>query len=118
LQTLRGFVQSRAALHLEVLALRHQLQVLETVAAETTATRDGGSVALGLAIPVVDRMAHGAHHRQARHRHRMASAGLSLVVDLEKSTTKRTTGRPNRRPRPDSDHVAGEFALGRASHSR
>jgi hypothetical protein len=29
LQTLRGFVQSRAALHLGVLALRHQLQVLE-----------------------------------------------------------------------------------------
>jgi len=29
LQTLRGFVRSGAALHLEVLALRHQLQVLE-----------------------------------------------------------------------------------------
>src|SRR5262249_30214828 len=29
LQTLRGFVRSRAALHLEVLALQHQLQVLE-----------------------------------------------------------------------------------------
>ena len=29
LQTLRGLVQSRAALHLEVLALRHQLQVLQ-----------------------------------------------------------------------------------------
>ena len=29
LQTLRGLVRSRAALHLEVLALRHQLQVLQ-----------------------------------------------------------------------------------------
>jgi putative transposase len=29
LQSLRGFLRSRAALHLEVLALRHQLQVLE-----------------------------------------------------------------------------------------
>jgi hypothetical protein len=29
LQTLRGLAQSRAALHLEVLALRHQLQVLQ-----------------------------------------------------------------------------------------
>src|SRR6476660_6018301 len=29
LGTLRGFVRSRAALHLEVLALRHQLQVLQ-----------------------------------------------------------------------------------------
>jgi putative transposase len=29
LLTLRGFLQSRAALHLEVLALRHQLQVLQ-----------------------------------------------------------------------------------------
>jgi hypothetical protein len=28
-QTLRGLAQSRAALHLEVLALRHQLQVLQ-----------------------------------------------------------------------------------------
>ena len=29
LLTLRGLAQSRAALHLEVLALRHQLQVLQ-----------------------------------------------------------------------------------------
>ena len=29
LATLQGLVRSRAALHLEVLALRHQLQVLE-----------------------------------------------------------------------------------------
>ena len=29
LQALRGFARSRAALHLEVLALRHQLQVLQ-----------------------------------------------------------------------------------------
>jgi putative transposase len=29
LQTLRGLAQSRVALHLEVLALRHQLQVLQ-----------------------------------------------------------------------------------------
>ena len=29
LLTLRGLVQSRAALHLEVLALRHQLHVLQ-----------------------------------------------------------------------------------------
>ena len=29
LMTLRGIVRSRAALHLEVLALRHQLQVLQ-----------------------------------------------------------------------------------------
>jgi hypothetical protein len=29
LLTLRGLVQSRAALHLKVLALRHQLQVLQ-----------------------------------------------------------------------------------------
>jgi hypothetical protein len=29
LQTLRGFLRSRAALHVEVLALRQQLQVLE-----------------------------------------------------------------------------------------
>ena len=29
LQTLRGLAQSRAVLHLEVLALRHQLQVLQ-----------------------------------------------------------------------------------------
>jgi hypothetical protein len=29
LATIRGVVRSRAALHLEVLALRHQLQVLQ-----------------------------------------------------------------------------------------
>jgi hypothetical protein len=60
LQSLQWTVRSRAALQLEVLALRHQLQVLQRAA-----NRDGGPVALGLAVPHVDGVANGARHRQA-----------------------------------------------------
>jgi hypothetical protein len=65
LLTLRGIVRSRAALHLEVLALCHQIASSPTVTAATIAPRDSGPVALGLPVALVERMANGARHRQA-----------------------------------------------------
>ncbi|MGH9384438.1 MAG: integrase core domain-containing protein [Vicinamibacterales bacterium] len=91
LLTLHGLARSRAALHLEVLALRHQLQVLETVAAATGAAGESGPLAVGVFVALVDRLANRSRHRQAGDRHRVASPRLPLVLDMEKSPTH---GRP------------------------
>src|SRR6266446_4941895 len=56
------------------------------VAAHPTATgaaREDRPVALGRALPHLDRVANGARRRQAGDRHRLAPTGLPAVVDLE-----------------------------------
>ena len=116
LTMLAGVVRSRAALHIEVLALRHHYRS-STVTPATVAPHEGRPVALGVAVNVMALMANGADYRQARDGHRVASSGPSPVVDVEKSTTRGATIRPGRRPQPDSDHVAGESVVGRPSDS-
>jgi hypothetical protein len=92
LQTLQGFMRSRAALHLEVLALRHQLQVLERSRPKRLRIVKADRCLWAWAVTFVDRVADGARHRQARDRDRVASPGLSFVVDVEESRTNWTTG--------------------------
>jgi hypothetical protein len=84
LAMLRGAVRSRVALHLEVLALRHKLQVLQWSRAATAAPGEGRPVALGVAVALMEQLAKSARHRQAGDGHRVASSRLSLVVDVEK----------------------------------
>ena len=116
LLTLRTWAHSRAALQLEVLALRHQLQVLQAEAAKV-ATREGGPLALGPAFAHLDRMANGARDRQARDCHRLAPTRLPAVVDLEKPAPHRATDGAGRHPDPDSHDGASESALGGAADS-
>ena len=118
LMTLRGIVRSRAALHLEVLALRHQLQVVQRVASTTTASGEGGPVVLGVAVTHVEQLANHTRHRDARDRYRLASPRLPVVLVLEKSTAHRATTGPGRCPPLDSDDGAGQSALGSAADSR
>ena len=56
---LRSAARSRAALHLEILALRHQLAVLNRSPLATSSDR-GGSGALGVAVAGLERLAAGA----------------------------------------------------------
>jgi hypothetical protein len=65
LKTLRLSARSRAALQLEVLALRHQLQVLQRSRPRAVAAREDGPLALGPTLKHLDRMANGARDRQA-----------------------------------------------------
>src|SRR5215510_11160570 len=99
LATLRGVARSRAALHLEVLALRHQLQVLER-------SRLGP-----LRLTKADRWLWAWLSRSWRSwrtalvivrpetRHRLASPGFPIVLDLEESEAFRKTTGSARCPR-------------------
>src|SRR5262245_54419717 len=87
LLTLCGVARSRAALHLEVLALRHQLQVLQRTKPQRVTARSGGPLALDVAGALVARPEIGRRHREARDRSRLASAGVPVVLDLQQSPT-------------------------------
>src|SRR5579862_1645910 len=116
LLTLRTATRSRAELQFELLALRHQLQVLQrTQPRRLRLTKADRWLWIGLAH--LDGMADGARHRQAGDRHRLAPMGLPALVDLEGPAPPGATDRASRRPHTDSHNVAGESALGRATDS-
>jgi hypothetical protein len=64
------------------------------------------------------RLAIGHSHRQARNRSCVASARLSLVLDLEKPTSLWPTNGLTRCPRVNSRVVDRESFVGRTAHSR
>jgi hypothetical protein len=117
ISTFGGVVRSHTALHLEVLALRQQLQVLQRTKLPV-ATRSGGPLALGVARAVVDRLENGARYRKARDRPRLASSGIRLVLDMEESPPSWTTNRPEPPTSSDSDDVERKRAVGRTADSR
>jgi hypothetical protein len=91
LQTLRGLAQSRAALHLEGLALRHQLQVLQRTRPRRVRLATADRWLSGVAVPRVDRVANGAGDRQAGDGDRVAPLRVRLVWTCK---SRRRTGRP------------------------
>jgi putative transposase len=117
LHSLRFLVRSRAALHLEIIALRHQLGVVNRSAVDAFASRRPTDI-LGVALGGMARLAPGPSPRQAGDRHRLAPAGLSSVLDLEESRAHRAPGRATRRSCPDTRVVHRESPLGCASDSR
>jgi hypothetical protein len=60
LTSLRLVVQSRASLHLEIIALRHQLAVLDPIAALASSFDLGRQDAVGGAVAAMVRLARGA----------------------------------------------------------
>jgi hypothetical protein len=72
------------AFEAEILALRHQLQVLTPATASVNACR---SHALGLGLAHLVRVADNDGVREARDGHRLASAGLSSLLGVEISTS-------------------------------
>jgi len=48
---------------------------------------------MGMALTIVERLAIGIAHREARNRHRLASQGIPTVLEVEESPS----GRPTRR---------------------
>ena len=87
LATLRGIVRSRAALHIEILALRHQLHVLQRSQPRRLRLSHSDRWLWGVAVAHVAPLANGPRHREVRDGDRMASEGISAVLGLEKSST-------------------------------
>ena len=117
LHSLRFLVRSHAALHLEIVALRHQL----VVANRSRRPR--------LLLTALDRvlwtwLAHrwrgwrSAPCRAAGDRPRMASSWFSSVLDLEEPTSHWPSGGITRCPRVDSRDVDRESTVVCAAHSR
>ena len=75
------------------------------------------SAPLGMPLSHLARLAISARHRQARHRHRMASQGVLAVLDMEgPSRAARKTSGSIPRPPADPPNEPRESALGRATH--
>ena len=118
LMTLRDCARSRAILQLEILALRHQLHVLE---------RSHGR---RLRLTRFDRLLWVWFsrawcqwrtvlvHRQTRNGHRVASARVPPVLDVEEPPQDWSADGPSRGPHADSNDVGRQSALGCASDSR
>src|SRR5262249_2791123 len=67
--------------------------------------RSGRSLSLGLALTLVVALAFCPDHCQTGNRHRLASSGISVVLDLEDSPRPiRTSPRFERNSRSDSNH--------------
>src|SRR5262249_22642295 len=102
---LTGF-RSQAVMQAEIIALRHQLIVLQrTQKTKRLILGSGRSLSLGLALTLVVALALCPDHCQTGNRHRLASSGISVVLDLEDSPRLiRTSPCFERNSRSDSNH--------------
>jgi hypothetical protein len=118
LAAVQGAARARTALHIEVLALRHQLQVLQRsrprrlrlakadrwLWAWLSRSWSEWQTALVIVKPeTVDRL---------------ASPGVPCVLDMEKAAAHRPTKGPDQCPHIDSDDVARQSAMGSPTDSR
>src|SRR5438105_2346109 len=78
LATLRGLVRSRAALHVEVLALRHPLLVLQRSRPRRLSLVKADRWLWAWPVAFLDRLASGARECQTGDRHRWHRQGLRL----------------------------------------
>ena len=83
LATLASILSARAALELEILALRHQIVRASEVRRKTPKVDFWGPSVLDLSLPALARLVLSAGHRQAGNRRGLASRHLSPVLDLE-----------------------------------
>ena len=118
LLTLRSCARSRAVLQLEVLTLRHQLQVLQRTRPRRMRLDKADRWLWMLlsrvwtewrsALVIVQPETVIGWHRR----------GFQMFWDLEEPATHRSSDRPGGRARADSHDVADEPAMGRASDPR
>jgi hypothetical protein len=85
--------RSRAGLQLEILALSHQLRVLQRSVKRPKLT-PGGSTAMGLPMHRLERLAIQRRYRQSRDRHRLAGKAF-VCSGPGRSDTVSRGGRPD-----------------------
>ena len=95
--------RTRAALQLEILALRHQINVLRRVTARACTPAPRGPVPLDLAFALLAKLALGPGHRQTGNVIAWHSPGIPALLDLEEpSRTNRQAGISKGDPRAPS----------------
>ena len=115
---LAASLRSRAALQIEILALRHQLNVLQR-SGQTATLERGRPLALGAFISELVRVANGSQTSKTGHRHRLALPRLPALLDLEiPSWSARTTGCLLGGSPTHSPHEPGESTLGSTEDPR
>src|SRR5436309_8663547 len=114
LLTLRTLTRSRADLQLEILALRHQLAVLQRSRLRRVRLAKADRWLWVLLSRLWTRWRTALVSSSPR-RSSHAPTRFPHVVDLEKSASRPATDCARQHPHPDSRHGRGEPALGRAA---
>jgi len=110
-------MRRRAALHLE--SWRSAIKAgAATIQPATNTSFEGGPMALGVAVARIEPLANGTRDREARDRHRVASTGLSPILDVEESPKQWRPPIPADVRDLISDDVPGESAVRSATDSR
>ena len=118
LLTLRVSLRDRAALQLEILALRHQLHVVNRSRPQRLRLTQADRMLWVWLSKRLGRMAGSHRDRQARDGPRLAPSRLPALLDVEEPTPPGSTGRSSGRPPVDSHDGGGQPVVGRATHSR
>ena len=104
LSSFRVYFRTHADIQLEVLALRHQVTVLQRTNPKTE-TETSRPTFMGLAVPILVSVAIRTRDREAGYGRRLASSRFPLVLDLEGSPRKSwTTERSKGHTRTDPNH--------------
>src|SRR5262245_63182938 len=101
LAMLGGVERSRAALHLEVLALRHRLHLLQRSRPRGLRLGKADRWLWARLSPAWSRLANGTRDREAGDGHRLASARPPDVLEVEESPT--STSAADRRRRAECE---------------
>src|SRR5215831_4193004 len=116
--TLRSILRSRLDLQLEILALRHQIGVLQRSAKERPRLTSTDRLLWVSLSRIWPHLALDVGARQTRNGCGLASQGLPPILDLEGTArTTRTAGYHARDSGPDPQDVPGESHLGCTAHS-
>ena len=119
LAALRSFARARLELEAEILALRHQLAVLQRQTPRRPLLHCARSLAVGTAVTAVAKLARRHSDRYARHRRALASSRVRALLVLEIATaTDGPAGSGRRHPGTDPPDACGQPSLGRTAHPR
>ena len=119
LAAFRSSVWSRLELETEILALRHQLAVLQRQAPRRPRLGDTDRLLWVLLSRLWPNWRRAVQIDDARHRRALASARVRALLAVEiTATTGWPTGGGRRRPGADPAHARSQSALGRAPHPR
>src|SRR5213595_3105245 len=84
----RQVFQTRAALQAEILALRHQLLVLQRSTRGRRLRLKPGSSVLGMAVSSMEWLAFGGESCKAGDNYRLESQGIPALLDMEESSAR------------------------------